>query len=263
MKTVDRSVGAFIWRGVRVSLTRPGQAWRLARALRWQAGAARTRKAWLDRGVRVPPIVIFSITHQCNLQCAGCYAQAFQGGGQAPGCVSANTGAVAVAGSSAPTAGAVAVAGSSAAVKPAELSDAKLASIVAEATALGVSFFVIAGGEPLMRGEILAIAERFPRVLFLLFTNGLLLDEATAARIAHLENVIPLLSLEGTAVETDERRGSGTYERLMAAMARLKKRGQFFGCSLTLTSRNFPTVLAGDYIGGLAAAGCRLFLFAD
>ena len=91
MKTVDRSVGAFFWRGVRVSLTRPGQAWRFARTIGWQTAAARTRKAWSERGVRVPPIVIFSITHQCNLSCAGCYAQSFLGG-RAADCASGQAG---------------------------------------------------------------------------------------------------------------------------------------------------------------------------
>ena len=247
MKSVDRSVGVFFWRGMRASLTRPGQAWQFARALRWQAAAARVRKGWRERGVCVPPIIIFSITHQCNLQCVGCYARAFQGAGEASG----GAGGVAAA----PVA--------DAAAQPKELSDAKLGSIVAEATELGVSFFVIAGGEPLMRKEILAIADRFPRVLFLVFTNGLLLDEEMVGRLARLKNVIPLLSLEGTATETDERRGAGTHEQLIAAMARLQRQRHFFGCSLTLTSRNFSTIFADGYIGRLAAAGCRFFLFAD
>jgi MoaA/NifB/PqqE/SkfB family radical SAM enzyme len=240
METVDRSVGAFFRTGVRISLSQPRQAWRFARALRWQAAAARTRKKWRERGVRVPPIIIFSITHECNLHCVGCYALAFQGGGGAGDC-SAVEGAAG----------------------PVELSDAKLGSIVAEAAELGVSFFVIAGGEPLLRSELLATAGRFPRVLFLVFTNGLLLDNAMVGRLAGLKNVIPLLSLEGTAAETDERRGEGTYEQLIAAMARLQKQRYFFGCSLTLTSRNFSTIFSDEYIGGLAAAGCRLFLLAD
>ena len=46
-------------------------------------------------------------------------------------------------------------------------------------------------------------------------------------------------------------------------MARLRKRGLFFGCSLTLTSRNFSTIFSDEYIDGLSAAGCRLFVLAD
>lgn len=252
MKTVDRSVGAFLWRAVRVSLTRPSQACRFARTIRWQASAARTRKAWAERGVRVPPIIIFSITHKCNLSCAGCYAQSFMGGRVGSDCANVAGGAGADGASSAGAVGA-----------PSELSDAKLSSIVAEATGLGASFFVVAGGEPLMRSEILAIAERFPRVIFLLFTNGLLLDEPMVARIARLKNIVPLISLEGEATQTDERRGAGTHEQLVAAMSRLRSRGVFFGCSLTLTNRNFSTIFSDDYVSGLSKAGCQLFLFAD
>ncbi len=239
VKTVDRSVGAFFWTGVKVSLSRPGQAWRFVRTIGWQAAAARTRRAWSARGVRVPPIIIFSITHQCNLSCAGCYAQSFLG--SAAGCAE---------GAAAPGA-------------PPELSDAKLGEIVAEAADLGVSFFVVAGGEPFMRDELLSIAERFPRLVFLVFTNGLLLDDRLVAEIARLKNIVPLISLEGSATQTDERRGAGTHEQVVEAMTRLRRRGLFFGCSLTLTSRNFSTIFSDEYVDGLDEAGCRLFLFAD
>ena len=249
MKTVDRSVGAFFGRGIRVSLTRPGQAWQFARTLRWQAAAAKIRKGWQARGVKVPPIIIFSITHQCNLQCAGCYAQAFLGGAGTADRAGAPEGDGA--------------GGADAEGRPVELSDAKVGSIVEEAAELGVSFFVIAGGEPLLRQELLAVAERFPRVIFLVFTNGLLLTDEVVERIARLRNIVPMLSLEGTAAQTDERRGKGTYQQLAAAMARLKARGQVFGCSLTLTRRNCSTIFATDYVGGLYAAGCRFFLLAD
>jgi MoaA/NifB/PqqE/SkfB family radical SAM enzyme len=40
--------------------------------------------------------------------------------------------------------------------------------IVAEANELGISFFVIAGGEPLTRPEIVDIARDFPHIVFLL-----------------------------------------------------------------------------------------------
>jgi MoaA/NifB/PqqE/SkfB family radical SAM enzyme len=134
---------------------------------------------------------------------------------------------------------------------------------VREADDLGVSFFVIAGGEPLMRPEILDIAEGFPRVLFLLLTNGVLLDEQTVSRLVRLRNVVPMLSLEGAASETDERRGSGTYARLMEGMQRLARNGSFFGCSITLTRGSFTTVFTDEYIAGLVRAGCRFFLLLD
>lgn len=234
---------------VRVSLSRPGHALRFARTIFWQARAARKRKAWKRRGVQVPAIIIFSITHKCNLDCAGCYAKSILGAETAE-C------AKSVGGGASNDIPAVVSA------RP-ELSDAKLASIVTEAVDLGVSFFVVAGGEPLMREEILEIAQRHPRVIFLLFTNGLLLEDPVVERIGRLGNIVPLISLEGSAEQTDARRGAGVYERLVAVMDRLQKRGVFFGCSLTLTSRNFSTIFADEYISGLVGAGCQMFLLAD
>jgi MoaA/NifB/PqqE/SkfB family radical SAM enzyme len=233
-RVIDRSLVLFFRQGVRVSLRDPRQAWRFLRVVRRQAEAAQTRAEWATRGIRVPPIIIFSITHQCNLQCAGCYARSFEEGRIDPQ-----------------------------PAEPADLSSARLEGIVAEAAQLGVSFFVIAGGEPLMRPEILDIAARFPSMLFLLLTNGMLIDNAMAARIARLSNVIPLLSLEGTDVDTDERRGKGTSRRLREALALLEGNRVFFGCSLTLTAGNFGTILDEEYVRGLIGAGSRFFLFLD
>jgi MoaA/NifB/PqqE/SkfB family radical SAM enzyme/protein-S-isoprenylcysteine O-methyltransferase Ste14 len=46
---------------------------RLARATR---KTSKIRKEELERGVKVPPFLIISITQSCNLRCAGCYAAA-------------------------------------------------------------------------------------------------------------------------------------------------------------------------------------------
>ncbi len=242
-KVLDRTLLAFFWNGMRVTLRRPGQAWQFSRVVRWQAAAAKTREEWRKRGIPVPPIIIFSITHQCNLECAGCYARSFENRAEAPAADRA--------------------AGLDAAALPGELSESRLRGIVAEADQLGVSFFVVAGGEPLMRPEFLDIAARFPRVLFLLLTNGVLVDKGMVDRLTGLKNVVPMLSLEGTAGQTDERRGPGTYRRLMQVMGTLKDESLFFGCSLTLTSRNFSQVLDEHYIRGLVGEGCRFFLFLD
>ena len=83
--------------------------------------------------------------------------------------------------------------------------------IVAEADDLGISFFVIAGGEPLTRPEIIDIAQEFPQVVFLLVTNGLLLSPPLIERLARLRKVVPVLSIEGNQAETDQRRGSAVF----------------------------------------------------
>jgi len=247
--TLNQTIGTFFREGVRISLRHPSQAWQFARTVRRQAAAARLRAEWAKRGIQVPPVIIFSITHRCNLECAGCYARSFQD----------PTEQQAACGGGAPNLRA----GGEPAAAEDELSDARLGSIVAQADDLGVSFFVIAGGEPLLRPEILRVAGRFPHILFLLLTNGTLLDSDTVVRLARLRNVIPLVSLEGSGPETDERRGAGTYDLVMEAMRRLEGQRMFFGCSLTLTTQNFSTILDDKFVHALVKAGCRFFLFLD
>ena len=77
-----------------------------------------------------------------------------------------------------------------------------------QAEELGISVIVIAGGEPLVRiDEILAIAAAHPALLFPVFTNGLLISEPVADRIAGCRNIVPVLSFEGFREETDLRGG--------------------------------------------------------
>jgi MoaA/NifB/PqqE/SkfB family radical SAM enzyme len=102
--------------------------------------------------------VIFSITNRCNLRCRGCYAQAIHGDSRD------------------------------------ELDSGEVRSIIRQAAELGVSFFVIAGGEPLVRPEIMDIARDFPNAVFLLATNGTLLDRRMIGRLLEKRNVVPILS---------------------------------------------------------------------
>jgi MoaA/NifB/PqqE/SkfB family radical SAM enzyme len=134
---------------------------------------------------------------------------------------------------------------------------------VAEADALGVSFFVIAGGEPLTRPEIIEITREYPHIVFLLFTNGLLLDDGMIERLKGQRNTIPVLSIEGTQVETDERRGRGVHQRLREKMDQLKSAGIFFSLSLTVTRSNFEVVTDGGFLLGAVEAGCRLFFHVE
>jgi MoaA/NifB/PqqE/SkfB family radical SAM enzyme len=172
--------------------------------LHHQRKAAAVRKQHEQEGLLVPPVMITSITSRCNLACAGCY---MHGRGEKPSV---------------------------------EMSPDILGSVVAQAADLGVSIIVIAGGEPLVRQEeIFTLAKIHPRILFPVFSNGLLIDDAMAATIAGCRNIVPVISFEGFRHDTDTRRGSGVYDRLLETCARLKRRNIFFGCSVTTTRKNF------------------------
>lgn len=185
------------------------------------------RARWRRHGVWVPPIAIFSITERCNLHCKGCYARALHDH-----------------------------------TRP-EVGPDKLRSIVAEAHELGVSFFVIGGGEPLVRPELLDIAGEFKDIIFLVFSNGLLIDDKVLSRLRRQKNTVPIISLEGYQADTDDRRGQGVYERLQTTMATLRRRNVFFGTSLTLTRSNFDDIMNAAFIKRLTGLGCRLFFLVD
>jgi MoaA/NifB/PqqE/SkfB family radical SAM enzyme len=145
-----------------------------------------------------------------------------------------------------------------------EMSPDTLASVVEQATVLGVSVIVIAGGEPLMRvDEILRMAKTFPEILFPVFTNGLLINETIAEKIAGCRNVVPVISFEGFRQDTDLRRGKGVYGQLLATCSLLKTKGVFFGCSVTTTRENFQHVMAEAFIREMIKIGARVFTFVE
>lgn len=223
----DESIRSLFREALRLSRSNPGLALFVLRTLRRQRRAARTRRAWGDRGLHVPAFMILSVTHRCNLRCAGCYAQAH------------------------------------ARVREEELDMAGLRRVIGEAHALGISVILLAGGEPLTRPELLEITRDFPGVIFPLFTNGLLLDEGGVARLKHQRHVVPVVSLEGSKRETDARRGEGVHGRVREAIERLERARIFFGTSITLTRENVDLVTGDRFVADLVAAGCRLFFFID
>ena len=111
--------------------------------------------------------MIASVTRQCNLNCAGCYAHAQKRHSQR------------------------------------EMSLARFAELMDEARELGFAFVLLAGGEPLTRPEILDITGTHQEIIFPLFTNGMLLSERILGRLDKQKNVVPVLSLEGLRQETD------------------------------------------------------------
>jgi len=207
----------------RITFHDPRFAARALRLLLRQRRAAQVRDRHEAAGTHVPPFVIYSITDRCNLDCEGCYAKLLHRHDRP------------------------------------EVPDERVRGILREARDLGVSLMLLAGGEPLLRKHLLDITAEFPEILFLLFTNGSLIDDAVIDRLRAQRHVVPVLSIEGDEQMTDRRRGSGTYEHVVAAMTRLRKRRVFFGTSTTLTSENFDLHLDEPHLRDLIRRGCRLF----
>jgi MoaA/NifB/PqqE/SkfB family radical SAM enzyme len=226
-RVLNAALGVFFADALRIALSRPFQAVSFMRMLFRQRKAAHTRNRFARLGLQVPSILIFSITTRCNLTCKYCYAQALHPPSEN------------------------------------EMDAGKIRDVVREAEGLGISFIVVAGGEPFMRPELLDIAGEFPRTLFIIFTNGLLIDDAVLARLKKLRNVIPLVSLEGMEEETDDRRGEGVHATLADTIQKLKKNGLFFGSSLTVTRGTFDTLTDPPFIDTLIDRGCKFFLYVE
>ncbi|MFC2117172.1 radical SAM protein, partial [Bacteroidota bacterium] len=113
------------------------------------------------------------------------------------------------------------------------------------------------------RPEMLNIMKDFPKIIFMVFTNGTLIDENMRTSLKKNRNIIPLVSIEGDQEHTDFRRGEGTFFFLSNIMKQMKNKNLFFGNSITLTSTNFSSVMNESYIKELVDYGCKFFLFLE
>ena len=226
-KILNQSLKVFFTDALKVSLTNPSQAYFFYNTVRWQQKAAKTRADLEEQGVHVPPIMIFSITNRCNLKCKGCYHWELHKTSEP------------------------------------EMNSEKMRSVIREAKDLGISFMALAGGEPFVREEILEITQDFPEIIFLIFTNGLLINEELLAKLKMQKNVVPVISLEGYEEDTDMRRGKGVYERLRKIIVGLKKNRIFYSISITITKQTFDTVTAEEFVKNLVELGCKLFFFVE
>ncbi len=168
-----------------------------------------------ENGCQPPWFLVIAPGRACNLRCAGCYADA-------------DSGSCAL---------------------PWDIFD----RLISEARELwGVPLIVLSGGEPLLyRSEgrgVLDAVERHPDCLFLMFTNGTLIDESVAQRLARLGNLTPAISVEGLQTDTDRRRGAGAFERVLRAMHNLRQVGLPFGVSVTATRSNCDQILSDPFL---------------
>jgi MoaA/NifB/PqqE/SkfB family radical SAM enzyme len=170
-----------------------------------------------ELGTPVPSLIVISPTMRCNLDCTGCYAGRYS--------------------------------------KEGEIDEATLDRIISEGKELGIYFFVISGGEPFLREDLLSIAEKHDDAVFMVYTNVTLIDEHLARRLAELGNISPAISLEGMEAETDARRGPGTFKTVMKAMDNLRAAGAVFGFSATYTRANTEALTDEAFIDMLIDKG--------
>ena len=159
------------------------------------------------------PVVIWNLIRRCNLTCKHCYAQSADHD----------------------------YAG--------ELSTQEVFDVMDDLCDFRVPVLILSGGEPLLRPDIFEIAARAKQKGFYtsLSTNGTLIDEAMADRIAEIDFDYVGISLDGLRETHDRfRRLSGAFDRSLAAVRHLHARHIKVGLRYTMTALNahdFPALL--------------------
>ena len=115
----------------------------------------------------------------------------------------------------------------------------------------------------MVRKEILEITKDYPKILFLVFTNGLLMTDQVLQKLKGQANFIPVISMEGYEAGTDGRRGEGVYKKLLNVIQKIKRKKLFWSVSLTVTRENFKGVTDVGFLKSLVDMGCKLFFFLE
>ena len=216
---------------VKATFRNPKESAYMARfALASRTASGKRRKAE-NAGEHIPPFLIASITSQCNLHCAGCYSR----------CNHATTDTAPVC----------------------QLTAGEWLKIFGEAESLGISFILLAGGEPMIRRDVIEAAGKHPGILFPIFTNGTYMDEEYFRLLEKCRNLVPIMSIEGEKETTDARRGEGIYDRLTGNMDELCRRGLVFGASVTVTTQNVREVTSDAFLENLSDRGCKAVIFVE
>ncbi len=218
------------------ALRHPSKLWAYGHLVRAYKQSVELRKIAKAKGSTVPPFLILSITSHCNLKCVGCYATAV-------GTVHTNS--------------------PETEKRKQNLNLDQWRHIIQEASDLGVFCFIIAGGEPFVFPGLLDLCEAFKNRIFIIFTNGTALREVDFARLKHLPNVVVVVSIEGNHAMTDQRRGTGVYEKVLQTIHRLNKMGVVSGISITMNRLNFDYWMRDSSVDDLIAQGIRFGFFIE
>ena len=125
-------------------------------------------------------------------------------------------------------------------MKMPELPTKKALTAIDEVCSLGVPFFDLSGGEPLLRRDLSILAKKASSYgcLVSMNTNGTLLKNSRASEIADVFDVV-VVSLDGPKEIHDKIRGvAGTYDKAIEAIKLLKARRVRVGVNSVVTPWN-------------------------
>jgi len=162
-------------------------------------------KKRLKQGVHFPPFLYISIINSCQLRCQGCWVDV-----EAPRTM---------------------------------ITLEEMNRLINDAKAHGNYFFGILGGEPFMHPQLLDILSAHPDCYFQIFTNGQMITDKVAARLREIGNATPLISIEGSEVVSNERRGRlNVLNRTLAGLEMCRKHKLITGVATSVCQTNFELV---------------------
>lgn len=151
------------------------------------------------------PVVVWNLIRRCNLDCVHCYSASsdrdFEG----------------------------------------ELTTPQALGVLDDMKGFRVPAVILSGGEPLMRPDVFEIAAHAKSLGFYLglSTNGTLIDDAMADRIAEAGFDYVGISLDGLRENHDRIRNSvGSFDKSLAGLRRCRERGAKVGTRFTVTREN-------------------------
>ena len=216
---------------LKATLKDPRESAFLAKFALASAKANKKRIEEEKNGLHVPSYLIASITSSCNLHCAGCYSRANNATVDCQATM--------------------------------QLNDEEWLKIFNEAEELGISFILLAGGEPMLRRDVIVAAGTMQNIIFPIFTNGTYMDDKYFELLDKSRNLIPVMSIEGGKEETDSRRGEGVYDRLISNMDELHRRGLIYGVSVTVTKENIGEVYSDEFLNLMRERGCKAVFYIE
>ena len=193
--------------------------WKFAYNFGWRGMRSVQRfKAGLKRGEYFPPFLYISVLNSCNLRCQGCWVDV--------------------------------------AAKQEKIDEKHLDRLIREASEAGNSFFGILGGEPFMYKGLLDVLAGHPDCYFQIFTNGQLITESHARRMREMGNVTPLISIEGSEIVSDQRRGKNdVYSKSMQGILNCVDNKLLTGVATSLCQSNIDDLLQESWLDKLVDMG--------
>ncbi|QOV88641.1 radical SAM/SPASM domain-containing protein [Humisphaera borealis] len=177
-------------------------------------------KKRIKKGDYFPPFLYISVINSCNLRCQGCWVK---------------------------------VDG------PRHYLDAgKMDRIIGDAKKQGNAFFGLLGGEPFMHPELLEIVRRHPDCYFQIFTNGQLITDKIAAEMRKLGNITPLVSIEGTEIISNERRGRlNVLNRTLSGLEACIRNRLITGVATSVCQTNIDDLVQESWVDRLIEMGAH------